>query len=213
MFMIEEGSRVHIASNMLKGGGTLLDAGCGQGDLYDLIKIKYAEIYGVDIDLKALKRAKTKGYSTVKGDLNKETLPFRNSSFDAVVCLDVIEHLIDPRYLLKEVHRVLKEGGILIISTPNVQWLYHLLRLLCGRGLKTSFSSLNDPLNGGHLHYFTFRDVKKMLEAHKFKILQEDGTYHVGNKFLRYIIKLLKNVNFLRPYFSPAIVIKAKKDE
>ena len=127
--MIEEGSRVHIASNMLDGGDRLLDAGCAQGDLYNLTKTKYAEIYGVDIDTNALKEAKRKGYLVTKVDLNRETLPFKDSSFDAVACLDVIEHLMNPRHLLKEIYRVLKKEGELVISTPNVQWLYHLLRL------------------------------------------------------------------------------------
>ena len=211
MVMIEDGSRAYIASNKLKGGDKLLDAGCGKGSLYDLTKTKYSEIYAVDLDPDALKKAKSKGYFVTMADLNKETLPFEDSSFDAVACLDVIEHLVNPTHLIKEIRRVIKQDGVLIVSTPNVQWLYHLLRLLRGQGLKTSFGSLNDPLDGGHLHYFTFHDVKKILKAHGFNILFDDGTYNVNNCGLRIIIRLLKKNNFLRSYVSSGIVLEAKK--
>lgn len=66
MVMIKEGSRVHISSNMLEAGNKLLDIGCGRGDLYDFIKTKYTEIYGVDVDLEALKEAENKGYLITK---------------------------------------------------------------------------------------------------------------------------------------------------
>jgi len=116
---IEKGSRADIALKLLDKGDRLLDIGCGDGTLGYFAKNKYKEVYGVDISEEALKIAKKRDIIVEKVNLNEEKLPFENDYFDAVTCLDVIEHVFEPRDLIKEINRVLKRGGILIISTPN----------------------------------------------------------------------------------------------
>ena len=75
------------------------------------------------------------GHKVVCADINKEkenfvfanmseTLPFSDNEFDTVICLEGIEHLINPTKLIKELCRVCKKDGRIIISTPNIQNLY-----------------------------------------------------------------------------------------
>jgi len=116
---IDKGSRVDVALGLLERGKRLLDVGCGDGILGYFAREKYEEVYGVDISEEALEIARRRGVKTKRVNLNKGKLPFRDEFFDAVVCLDVIEHVFEPRSLIKEIHRVLQKKGVLIISTPN----------------------------------------------------------------------------------------------
>ena len=193
--IVEKGSRVDIALKLLESGDKLLDVGCGDGTLGYYAKAKYKEVYGVDISEKALNIARKRGVITFKVDLNKEALPFSNNFFDAVTCLDVIEHVIDPRFLVGEIHRVLKKGGILIISTPNIRyWRYLFSLIFKGRFPKTSNDT--ELWDGGHLHYFTFKDVEDLLTKYGFKIITKRGVF---------------GRDFLKEFRSPGIIIKAIK--
>lgn len=94
----------------------LLDIGCGwEAKLLKSIE-NYID-YGVGIDFKPPK-LKTKKLETIESVLEKE-LPFENESFDVVTMLAVLEHLSYPEDILKEIYRVLKKDGRLIITVPS----------------------------------------------------------------------------------------------
>ncbi|MDI6867744.1 class I SAM-dependent methyltransferase [Methanoculleus sp.] len=110
-----------------KEGGLVLDAGCSNGVLLlSYIKEKDGrKAVGIDIGSGNLKNA----FSTAK-DLEVERntyflvgdcvdLPFKNNSFDTLICSEVIEHLFEPDRAINEFDRVLKSEGILIVTTPN----------------------------------------------------------------------------------------------
>ena len=179
---IEKGSRVDIALKLLDKGERLLDIGCGDGTLGYFAKNKYKEVYGIDISKEALKIAKKRGIIVEKVNLNEEKLPFENEYFDAVTCLDVIEHVFEPRDLIKEINRVLKRGGSLVISTPNIRYWRHLFSLIVkGRFPKTSDDT--EHWDGGHLHCFTYKDIELLLSEHGFEVLVKGGVF--GREFLK----------------------------
>ncbi len=100
----------------------ILDAGCGTG-----INLKYLQIlgdvYGLDISKNALIFSRTRGsHSLICGSVDK--LPFKNELFDLVLALDVIEHMDDEISAVREINRVLKPGGRLIITVPAFQFLW-----------------------------------------------------------------------------------------
>lgn len=103
--------------------GRLLDLGCGDG--YLLKRLGKFNAFGLDISLKRLKRVNKD--NLVQGDATK--LPFKNNSFDVVVCSEVLEHVPDPKLLIKEIKRVIKKSGNIIISVPN-EFNWRLARLL-----------------------------------------------------------------------------------
>ncbi|MGZ4208912.1 MAG: class I SAM-dependent methyltransferase [Actinomycetota bacterium] len=100
-------------------GARVLDAGCGEGYGTDLLSGVAASVTGVDLEEPVIRRAAAR-YSRARFETaNLVSLPFPDASFDAVVSLQVIEHLHSPQEFLAECARVLVPGGLCIISTPN----------------------------------------------------------------------------------------------
>lgn len=100
----------------LTPGGSILDVGCGRGDF---ALLDPGRIVAVDFNMGSLAMAKKRGVEKAAG-ANVLALPFHDESFDNVHCADVIEHFDgdDAVRLLKELHRVLKRGGLLLVASP-----------------------------------------------------------------------------------------------
>jgi SAM-dependent methyltransferase len=105
-----------------------------------------------------------------------------------VTFVAVIEHLIDPYHILAEIKRVLKTNGVfvLIIGAPNVASFSNRIRILTGHRPRTSFDMGWD---GGHLLYFTPRDLKGLLAQYGFGVVEK---YATGN--LQFLRKLFFNL-------------------
>lgn len=217
-FIIEQYSEMDFAFRLIdkeinKSGLNLLDVGCGAGRLGYILKqkTKNLNLYGVDIDIESLQIAKERGYLIQNINLDNEKLAYPAQVFDIVVCLDVIEHVKNPYSLLEEIYRVLKEDGLLLLSTPNIQWIYHIIRLIFGKGPRTYRSPKYHEYDGGHLHYFTFRDVNELLNRCGFKLVCFKGSHNIHFNFIPYLSRLLFNFPILRFYSCPALIVKAKK--
>lgn len=105
--------------------GQILDAGCGTGGFLALVKEQRPDLtrFGLEWDRTAASRARAKsGALVARGSVN--TLPFAAATFDAAVSADVLCHAaVDPGATLKELRRVLKPGGRLVLNLPSYQWL------------------------------------------------------------------------------------------
>lgn len=146
--------------------GVLLDVGCGPGGVMAVARGRCRAMHGCDVSEVAARRARAAGVSAVCADLN-EALPYRAEAFDWVTCLEVIEHVVDPLRLLREVRRVLRPGGALVLSTPNIRYLRNVGRLVW-RGEFPHTTTDTFVWGGGHIHYFTRRDLGTLLAAAGF---------------------------------------------
>ena len=100
----------------------VLDAGCGSGrTLQELVR--YGEVSGIELSPDAAEVARGRGpYDVRIGRL--EELPWGDETFDLITCLDVIEHTPDDRVALKELYRVTRPGGHLLVTVPAYQALW-----------------------------------------------------------------------------------------
>lgn len=116
-----------------------LDIGAGSGDLLKLLTSKIATIsHACDYHTE---RFKIDGVPIENVNLNTDNLPYSDNSFDLVTCSEVIEHVENYRQVLREAKRVLKKGGLLILTTPNVLNMKSRIRYFC-----TGFYNLFGPL-------------------------------------------------------------------
>lgn len=93
----------------------ILDVGCGSGFFMLMLG---RGVTGLD-DVENVEVCRRRGLQAYSVDLEKDRFPFKDESFDVATCLEVLEHLEDPRNALDEIFRVLKPNGYLLISTPN----------------------------------------------------------------------------------------------
>ena len=173
-----DAQREDLAYEMLEQGDKFLDVGCGEGQLVIRAKTKYNQVYGIDISESRINRAKenAKGAKEIhflSGNINSG-IQFSNNTFDAVACIDVLEHIFDPYFLLAEINRILKSEGYLILEVPNLGYIRRRLELLFGKFPRTS-SAINwreVGWDGGHLHYFTYSTFCQLLKDSGFRIMK-----------------------------------------
>jgi len=100
-------------------GGRILDVGCGSGRNVRLYQAIGWDVYGVEPSPAASAHARSQGLKVVTGTLLEAR--FEPSFFDAITMYQVLEHMPNPRDVLHECHRILKPGGKLVVSVPNIE--------------------------------------------------------------------------------------------
>jgi|SRR5450755_291420 SAM-dependent methyltransferase len=114
--------RAELDKLPLPAGAEVLDAGCGSGRTLEELE-DYGEVRGIELNPEAAEVARGRGHGEVEvGRL--EDLPWSDSTFDLITCLDVIEHTPDDRATLRELRRVTKPGGWLLVTVPAYQALW-----------------------------------------------------------------------------------------
>ena len=186
----------------LKPHDVVLDAGCGLGrHLRHLARMPELKIFGIDKNTWALTEtaksvatmpdAQSKDYLFSIADITK--LPFADSSFDCVICSEVMEHIPDHEKALKELDRILKPQGTLAVSVPRfftericwfISWDYH-----------------NEE--GGHIRIYKKKQLREMLTRQGFKCwkINYKHALHSPYWWLKCLIGLKKEDHPLVKYY------------
>jgi SAM-dependent methyltransferase len=174
----------------LAGPAVIIDVGCGDGAAlavaaqYDPGCNPAHRFAGIDWSADALRQARARRLTVVRGSVHPR-LPVADGAADVVIMSELIEHLVDPDGAVAEVRRVLRPGGSLLLSTPNLAAWYN--RGLLAVGIQPVFSEVS--LNGvfgrpgrvvaGHLRLFTRRALTEFLTASGFRCVTVTGArYH-----------------------------------
>jgi len=155
----------------IKDGERVLDIGCGEGrHSWQACKQSHCLVCALDIEQVNLKKAhhvlwlldkqeESKGkWVLVRGDII--SLPFEDGSFDKIVCSEVLEHIPDDKQGIKEIVRVLKDDGTLVISVPS-----YLQESICW-GLSTDYHE--NP--GGHVRIYKASELVSKLRQYNLDI-------------------------------------------
>lgn len=170
----------------------VLDLGCGNGWLSRLLIQKGVDLFGIDASASGIQLAK-KYYPErfFVHDLSKGDLPvvLANQKFNTVISTEVIEHLYDPKSLLKLSKKILLRngGGELILSTPYHGYWKNLALALSGK-MDDHFTVLWD---GGHIKFWSRKTLTTALEEQDFEVIAFRGAGRL-------------------PYFWKSMLIKAR---
>ena len=164
----------------------ILDLGCGKGEFTKILseKVGTTDIYGIEFVDAVAQLAEESGIKAYRANLN-EKLPIKDEMFDFVHANQVIEHLYETDVFIKEIYRLLKEGGYAIISTPNLSSFHNIISLIFGKQpftvhisneviLGNSFDPKHGMKHGSkgeiHLRIFTYEALKELFEYHGFEV-------------------------------------------
>lgn len=152
----------------LRRDDKVLDLGCNAGQLTLKIAKRVKSVIGLEVDVKLLEVANgflsqsgAKNVTFIRGDANK-SLPFKDNSFNKVLCSDVLEHLDKRNFALKEMHRLLKKNGLLFLVTDNPDTSWKRLQKKYGLNYYADFD---------HKYEYPQQEIIKVLEKKKFAVL------------------------------------------
>lgn len=152
--------RYKIITNLARGARATLDIGCGSSRI--LGGLNYG--IGVDIQLSKLRYARKYGKPLVNASIY--ALPFKNNSFDCVVCSEVIEHLPAGEEPFLEMSRVLRKGGQLVIGTPDyARWQWRIIERIYHFFISGGYAD-------EHITQYSKNSLIKLLEKQDY-VLQE----------------------------------------
>jgi 2-polyprenyl-3-methyl-5-hydroxy-6-metoxy-1,4-benzoquinol methylase len=176
--------------------GSLLEVGCGSGEFLAEAKVAGWEVTGLDFDENAAKVARDRTDRPVHcGDLLDWDCPPR--SFDAIVLNNVIEHLFLPNETIARCYELLRDGGQLIVSTPNIDSLGHKLFGRDWRGLESP----------RHLHLFNGPSLKTLAVGKGFSSAKVFSSPGIARFMFEVSCKLATDAGRTPPEFNPKVVI------
>jgi SAM-dependent methyltransferase len=151
---------------------TVVDLGCGTGNNLESFK-NDNNVLGFEGLASAVSVARSRALPVCEADL-EQRLEMPDSSADWVLCLDVLEHLVNPIKLMHEINRVLRVNGKAVINVPNHFDLTGRMRILHGHSLDVHrFFPDSHDWDNPHLRFFTHRGIKQMVAAAGFKLVDD----------------------------------------
>lgn len=164
----------------MRGKGEILDVGCATGQFLSMMRDKGWVTRGIEVSQYAALYAKEKLQLEVfPGELHEAGFP--EKQFDVVTMWHVLEHLHDPVATLVQVHRVLKDDGLLMVSVPNIECLQ-------ARIFGQFWAGLDVPR---HLYVFSPQTLERLFERAGFRLIRTRsffGSYDAFTLSLRFVI-------------------------
>ncbi len=209
-------------------GEKILDVGCAAGNLSKKLADKGFFVYAIDVLEESIKIAK-EFFNSSKityevRDILKE--PFEEKSFDCITFLETIEHVENPAMFFREFHRILRDNGHLIISTPNSTSLKNMLYALSYRKKEKRESIINEIATEQkhtgtqleHIYNWDFPVLVRLLDMCGFKIVDHKftGSGPIVISIFGKKIQLIKRKSKIFRGFEPLMtthVIKAQKKD
>jgi SAM-dependent methyltransferase len=174
---MEKPALVGLFQEYVSSGSKCFELGCGDGRTSGLyLRDHGCEYVGLDVSTSAVRAAKDLGLDARRIE-DGESLPFPDSSFDVAVCTQVMEHLYHPQLAAADILRVLRPGGVLIATVPNVAyWRRRLDLALFGRWnpLGDEFA-VAQPWRDPHIRFFNPGSLKRMLSSVGFSPVKVGG--------------------------------------
>ena len=166
-------SEFKVIADLLPNNSKVLDVGCGDGSLMDLLaKDKNIEVRGLELDQSNVQKCIVKGLPVIQGDAETELYQFPPQSFDYVILSQTLQAFFKPDKVLKELLRI---GKSVIVSIPNFgYWKVRTSLLFFGK-MPITKTLPNTWFNTPNLHMCTIKDLFNYCEDQNIKIKKVIG--------------------------------------
>lgn len=191
----------------------VLEVGCGSGATLQWLKSEMGcgWVGGVELTEDAAGRARERLDFFLEGNIEKIELPFDNSSLDLILCLDVLEHLVDPWLMVKRLSLLLKPGGALIVSLPNICHRDVMMPLLLRNRWDYEPSGILDRT---HLRFFTKKTAIELLAQGGLRVDKIEAIVAINKGlkswFFEWVINPL-TLHILHRFFVRQYMVRAIK--
>ncbi|MBQ4820246.1 class I SAM-dependent methyltransferase [Aquimarina sp. MMG016] len=166
-------TRHEMLTFLPKGSKTVLDIGCGEGAFSGYIKEKYnAETWGIELMPEHGKKAEKVLDKVFIGECEKLIDDLPDNYFDAIYFNDVLEHLVDPYWVLEKIKSKLSDNGVIISSIPNIRYHSALKSLVINKNWEYKDNGVMDKT---HLRFFTGKSIANMYKRLGYKIITHKG--------------------------------------
>jgi len=183
---------LQIIASWIKPNSTVLDLGCGEGQLLDYL-VEYKQVIGTGIERAEAKVAEciAKGLSVIHGDINAEIIDYPDNAFDYVILSQTLQQVYEPVALLQHLLRIGNKG---IVSFPNFShWRIRLQLLHTGHAPITRqlpYEWYNTP----NIRVLTIKDFRKFSKEVGFEIDKEEAVDNNSRNQLGKTVKFLPNL-------------------
>ena len=197
-------------ASQFKLGGQVLEIGGGAGEFSQRLRDLGFAVTFVDLSPSNVARAEQLGFPAHQIDLNHGLPGIPDASYNGVVMLEIIEHVVAAENLLSEVYRVLRPGGYLILSTPNFAYWINRLQILAGR--------LSHD-EGYHFRFFTPSILESRLRKAGLRIVKTHHTTPaLGLNLVRRLAGHSQRIHLrvprlIAPLLAHTLVVCAQKPE
>ncbi|MDD3179710.1 MAG: class I SAM-dependent methyltransferase [Opitutaceae bacterium] len=159
--------RAEVIAAIPDGCATILDVGCGRGTLGRWLKENGVRtVLGVELQAAAGEEAKRWLDGVVIGGIEQVDLPWPEGEVDCIICADVLEHTVDPWKVVAKLKRLLRPGGCIVASIPNVAFHRNIRKMLRGEWRYAGEGLLDRT----HLRFFTFSTIEELFASNGLAI-------------------------------------------
>jgi 2-polyprenyl-3-methyl-5-hydroxy-6-metoxy-1,4-benzoquinol methylase len=155
----------------------VLDAGCGNGNLSARIAAAGFQVAGFDMSVSGIEHAR-RAFPELQFEVASaydDLCAQFDGPFDACVCVEVIEHMYDPRACVDRLYEVLRPGGLLLLTTPYHGYFKNLALAITGK-MDRHFTALWD---GGHVKFWSRSTLTTLLHERGFRVIGFEGAGRV----------------------------------
>lgn len=188
-----------------EGPNVILDLGCGAGQLGRVLREtnKASELVGVEIYPMAAEKAEKYYNKIYQDNVESLSLPYVEY-FDYVICGDILEHLIDPWFMLTKINKMLKSGGMLVCSIPNIRYWKIIATLVLNGTWEYTEAGI---LDSTHLRFFTKSSFIDMLHKSNYSVTFLRMSIQGKKKFAN-----MATFGMFSEFLATQIMISARKD-
>jgi ubiquinone/menaquinone biosynthesis C-methylase UbiE len=175
-------------------GLSVLDVGCGTGWFSARASARGARVTSLDIGIRLLALTRSRCTTRpVAGDAC--ALPFGTASFDVVISSECIEHTLDPAGAVREIHRVTRPGGLLLVTTPNRVWHF----------AATFGTWIGLRPYEGYEHWLAWGDMRRVLGELRARVVEMRG-FHLVPPIVPASWPVLRRLDRLGAHLGPIMV-------